>query len=99
MIVEPELAVTASTTAVPLHNTGPDLGRQALLIRNTSANAATITVNGVVLGVGPLPASRSYPLAGSASLTISGLTLGESVTAVRTGASDATLSVTRTYGR
>jgi hypothetical protein len=99
MIVEPEATVTASTTAVPLHNPAGDAGRYSMTIRNTSANAATITVGGVVLGAGALPVSRSYPLAGSASLTVSGLTIGETVTAVRTGASDATLSVTRTYGR
>jgi hypothetical protein len=100
MIVETETTVTASTAIVPLHNPNTDPGRATtLLLRNTSANAATVTVKGVVAGNGPLGGTKDYALAGSASLTINGLTYGETVTAIRSGGADATISVLRIYGR
>lgn len=85
--VEPEQTVTASTVAVTLHNPSAGVARQTMLIKNTSANAATIYAG-----------NRPVDLAGSASVVIT-VEYGEQVTAKRSGGSDATLSVLRWYGR
>jgi hypothetical protein len=85
--VEPEQTITASTAAATLHNPSPGLQRQTLLIKNTSANAATIFAG-----------NRVADLAASASVVVT-VEYGESVTAKRSGGSDATLSVLRWYSR
>jgi hypothetical protein len=91
MMIEAEQTVTASTVPVALHNPTPNVGRQTLLIKNTSANAATLLV-------GTPATTRAADLAASASVVVT-VDYGETVNAKRSGGTDATLSVLRWYGR
>jgi hypothetical protein len=99
MITETEQTVTASTSAVALHNPSldPSVRIQTLLIKNTSANGATLTATGLIPGQAST-SSKDISLAASASVTVT-LAIGETLTAKRSGASDATLSVLRWYDR
>ncbi|HKS45294.1 MAG TPA: hypothetical protein VJT49_09285 [Amycolatopsis sp.] len=97
MILEAERTITASTAPVPLHTGGLDGYPQTLLVKNTSANGATLTANGVLFGE-VSASSKDIALPAGASAAIM-LAVGDTLTAKRSGASDATLSVVRWYGR
>jgi hypothetical protein len=85
VITTPEQTFTASTAPVTLlyHTVAGD-PTITLLIKNTSANGATLT------GTGTTTTTVSLAAGASTVLTVG---YGEKVTAIRSGASDATLSV------
>jgi hypothetical protein len=78
--------ITASTTAVALNTAGSAGGW--LHLKNTSANAADLGPAGVTAGAG-------YALAASQVIDVL-LAPGETLFAIRTGGTDATISVLRT---
>lgn len=79
--------VTASTSAVAL-NTADGLTPTPMLITNTSANAADLGPSTVTAGAG-------YSLAASASVSVV-LDPNDVLYAIRSGGSDAVISVLRT---
>lgn len=78
--------ITASTSAVAL-NTADGLTPTPMFITNTSANAAD-------LGPSSVTAGNGYSLAASASLYVT-LDPNDVLYAIRSGASDAVISVLR----
>jgi hypothetical protein len=80
--------ITASTSAVALNSAETDTVSGArLVITNTSANAADLGPSTVTAGTG-------YSLAANATVTVE-LGAGDQLYAIRSGASDATISVLR----
>lgn len=79
--------VTASTVAVALNTASP--AAQVLTIKNTSANAADLGPSTVAAGAG-------FDLAAGATVTIT-VDGGDVLYAIRSGASDATLSILRKF--
>jgi hypothetical protein len=80
--------VTVSTSVVALNAADSDnVSGSVLLISNTSANGADLGSNTVAAGAG-------YSLPANATATVP-LVAGELIYAIRSGASDAVLSVLR----
>lgn len=80
--------ITASTSAVALTTAETDVvSGSVLIVKNTSANAADLGPSGVTAGAG-------FDLAAGATVTVE-LTAGEQLFAIRSGGTDATISLLR----